>query len=456
MPRPSKRVAPDTLGGRLRTARQSLHLSLAEVAGERYSTSLISQIERNRVDPSLESLHYLSERLKLPFEELQELAHQHRESETEANLYRTYEARYAEIHQLLLRNQALQAIEDFKTLDIVKMPQFMRWRVLALRGQAYYEQREFANAQRDLQSALAILPTSIAEEYQLDAVKLRLHLAAATRELSQFAAALDYYQQALASMDTSTSLRYVAEAHWGLAVVYYRKARNSELLDGDASRSQGTPGQLLREAWRHAEDARALYNAIADRLNAALLQCQMALIEQARGEPEPGRERLRAVLEDWKPTLVEDFQPFHGERLHQLPERANVVSAAACYLADIEYQAGNLEVALEHVNLALQAGQQSYKVRQAEALIVQGQILEARDARDPAVEESFRRAITVLQGTDRRALLAQAYYQLGRCLLNTGRVAEANQEMERVRELTGVTNNFGALPPTEERSSDSQ
>src|SRR6266699_3049567 len=60
MPRPSKRVSPDTLGGRMRAARQDLHLSLAEVAGERYSTSLISQIERNRVDPSQEGQGYFN------------------------------------------------------------------------------------------------------------------------------------------------------------------------------------------------------------------------------------------------------------------------------------------------------------------------------------------------------------------------------------------------------------
>ena len=49
MPRPPKHVPPETLGGRIRAARESLNLSLAKVAAERYSTSLISQIERNRV-----------------------------------------------------------------------------------------------------------------------------------------------------------------------------------------------------------------------------------------------------------------------------------------------------------------------------------------------------------------------------------------------------------------------
>lgn len=452
MPRPSKRVAPDTLGGRLRAARQSLRLSLADVAGDRYSTSLISQIERNRVDPSPDSLRYLAERLKLPFDELQSLARQHRESETEANLYREYEAKYAEISQLLVHKQFALAIEGFKTLDLDQMPHFMRWRTLALRGQAYYEQREFSSAQRDFQSALTILPSSIADEYQLEVVKLRLHLAAATRELNQLAAALEYYQAALNNMDSSTPLRYVAEAHWGLALVFYRQARNASLLDGNAPARPNSPEQLLQEAWRHAENACTLYNAIADNLNAALLQCQIALIEQARGQTEQGGRRLLEVLETWKPTLDENFQPENGGRSHQRPERANVVSAAACYLAAIEYQARRFESALDYVRLALQAGAQSYKVRQAEALIMQGQILEARDAHDPAIEETFRRAVSILQGTDRRAILAQAHYQLGRYLLGNGKAEEATREIEKVRELAGIAGDFSAFPPTQETS----
>src|SRR5260370_20636007 len=74
MPRPSKRVSPDTLGGVIRSARQNLHLSLAEVAGEKYSTSLISQIEHNRIDASEESMKYLTERLKLPFDNMMLIA----------------------------------------------------------------------------------------------------------------------------------------------------------------------------------------------------------------------------------------------------------------------------------------------------------------------------------------------------------------------------------------------
>ncbi len=453
MPRPSKRVAPDTLGGRLRAARQDLHLSLADVAGTTYSTSLISQIERNRVDPSRESLHYLAQRLQLPLDELLALARQHRESETEANLYRDYEEKYAEIQRLLARNQLEQALDYFQELNPAQLPMFLRWRTLALRGQVCFEQRKFSSAQRDFHAALAILPASIAPEYQLEVVRLRLHLAAATHELSQFDAAREYYQEALATMDVSTQLRYIAEAHWGLALVYYRKSQRAFTQVDNEAEGQQTTRHWLHKAWRHAEDAHTLYNSIADTLNAALLECQMAQIQQAQGETEQAQARLRALLETWQPMIEEAFQPTPGQRTHHLPERANVVSAAACYLANLENQARNSAAALEHIHLAMHAGKLSYKVRQAEAFIKLGEILETQNPGDPAIEQAFRQAVETLQHTDRRVTRAQAHYQLARYLLSNGRASEGQHEMEKARELTGIPRDFSTSLPAEEYSS---
>jgi transcriptional regulator with XRE-family HTH domain len=282
MPRPSKRVAPDTLGGKLRAARQGLRFSLADVAGSKYSTSLISQIERNRVDPSMESLEYLSERLKLPLDDLLVLARQHRESETEANLSKAYEEKYAEINLLLSHHQSAQALEDLQRLDVVKLPIFLRWRTLAQRGQSYFEQRKFSEAQRDFQSALTILPSATMPEYPLEIVKLRLHLAAATRELHQLKQAREYYQAALAAMNGDTPLLYIAQSHWGIALVYHRQAQDELTNIEEETNGQETTSYLLQKAWQHATDACTLYRTIADVINAALLQCQLALIEQAQ------------------------------------------------------------------------------------------------------------------------------------------------------------------------------
>lgn len=441
MPRPSKRVAPDTLGGRLRAARQSLRLSLAEVAGNRYSTSLISQIERNRVDPSAESLKYLAIRLKLPLEDLSSLARQHRQSETEANLYKEYEEKHLAINRLLEHNQPALALEEVSNLDPARVPLFLRWRTLALRGQAHFDQREFADAQRDFQSALTVIPpsSSFSAEEHLEVIRLRLNLAAASWELNLFDLALGYFQEALATMDASTPLRYVAEVHWGLAQVYHRQSQNKMTLNGmRPGGPKKTPADLLQEAWQHAEDARTLYNAIADTLHAALLQCYLALIEQAQGKVEQARQRLIGVLETWKPTLAEDFFPPAGMRTYQLAERANVVSSTAHCLAGLECQACHFDSALEFANLALQTGQMSYKLRRAEAFIRLGEILEARDPEDANIERAFRQAVEILQNTHRLSARIQAHYQLGRYLLRSGQPIEGQQEIEKAHELAGI------------------
>ncbi len=456
MPRPSKRVAPDTLGGRLRAARQNLHLSLAQVAGKRYSTSLISQIERNRVDPSTESLHYLAERLQLSYEELQVLARQHRESETEANLYREYETKYAEINQLLARKHLEQALAHFNTREFVpeQLPLFLRWRMLALRGQIFFEKRDFPRAQRDFQSALTIMPATVSDEHLLEDIKLRLHMAEATRELNQFEQALDYYWDALKIMNASTSLSYIAEAHWGIALVHYNQGRNVLIQDGNKAAGQA----FLQDAWQHAENARSLYNAIADHLYADLLQCQLAQIEQVQGKAEIGKQRLLTVLETWQPVLQADT----GERSQIKAARANVVSAAACYLAGIECQKRNFPASLQYVEIAIHAALESYKVRQAEAFITRGQILEARDSdtktpsHDPAIEESYRKAVDALKDTERKGILSQAHYELGRFLLSINQKVQGEQQIKIAHSLVGIINYFNPIQLSDEQSTESE
>src|SRR5579859_6673962 len=122
MPRPPKHVPPDTLGGRLRAARENLHLSLANVAADRYSTSLISQIERNRVEPSYESLQFLAEQLQLPFDELLALSQQHKESEAEARQYQQYEDVHHESSRLLASRFVRKALEPLIPLNVQQVP----------------------------------------------------------------------------------------------------------------------------------------------------------------------------------------------------------------------------------------------------------------------------------------------------------------------------------------------
>jgi tetratricopeptide (TPR) repeat protein len=419
-----------------------MRLSLKEVAGQRYSTSLISQIERNRVEPSQDSLQYLAERLNLPLDELVVLAQQNRESEAEGSKYKAYEEQRAQAAQLLEASRPRRALEQLNSLNISQISSPLRWRIFALRGQCYFALRQFLDAQRDFLSAVAVLPEKTSPEQYLEALTLRLHLAAATRELGQLDAALEEYQTVLKMMNPSTPLRYVAEAHWGLALVLFEQAEEeteeTDQLRKDRPRTQ--------DALLHAEDAAVLYRSIGETLRASLLECQIGLIEQAMGNLNGARQRLRRVLETWTPTLDEAV----NTTPYNLKERANVVSAAACYLAGIELEDSNCQVAHTYVEQALEAGEQSYKLRQAEAHMMLGQILEHMDEHDPKAEQAFRDAIAILENTDRLAAQIRAHDLLGRHLLQKGMTKEGRKELDIALKLSKIPVNFSIAATSED------
>ena len=135
MPRPPKHVPPDTLGGRIRAARENLNLSLKTVAAERYSTSLISQIERNRVEPSQESLEFLAEKLHLPLADLQTLAQQQREADSDTCQYKFNEEQLSVALELLASKHPREALDSLSTVNMAQTSASLRWRLAAVRGQ---------------------------------------------------------------------------------------------------------------------------------------------------------------------------------------------------------------------------------------------------------------------------------------------------------------------------------
>ncbi|MBA2287333.1 MAG: helix-turn-helix transcriptional regulator [Ktedonobacteraceae bacterium] len=445
MARPSKRVSPDTLGGRIRAARQNLHLSLADVAKDRYSTSLISQIERNRIDPSPESLQFLAEKLKLPLEDLLALIQQRRESEAEAHRYKEIEEQRVRAAQLLEGNHAGAALEVLHKINIARVPASLRWRVIVLRGQCYFSQRHFRPALQDLLMASALAPDQVPQDQSLEVTKLHLYLAAAGRELGQLDLALEHYQSVLTMMKPYTPLNYVAEAHWGMAIVAFECANRGEHTD--------TPESLKQMALDHAGHASALYRSIGEALRADLLECQIAIIEQGLGDLQEARKRLQKVLANWILTL-DGVAPTNSRDQRQLKERANVVSAAACYLAGIELEARRYEEALKYIHLSRDAAKKSYILRRAEAEMVLGQILEAMNPHDPEIERAFRAAIAELNPTDRIAAQTQAHDLLGRHLLKEGRVEEGEKELLHARRLSGISDVLSSSTTSAEDNTD--
>lgn len=463
MPRPLKSVPADTLGGRIRAARQRLHLSLSQVAGETYSTSLISQIERNKIEPSGESLKYLAERLSLPLEDLALLAQQRKDSEAESSKFQQYEEKRALAAQLLETHQPRQALVLLDGLTFTEIPTYLRWRMVALRGQCYFTMRKFSPALADFLAAIAFLPYPVPQDQAMEALLLSLHMAAALRELGQYDAAHHHYMTALSLMDFSTPLRYVAEAHWGTSLVLYELAYKAESEQaGQGESDQGgqeetseTFGKLIEDARMHAENARAMYSSANEALRASLLDCQIALIDQALHRLDLAQQRLQLVLDEWLPTLptrandaVTSFSNGNDKKKRYTDkERANVVSAAACYLANIERETGQWEKALAHIDLALQAGAGSYIVRRADAYMTKGQILAERD--DPEAIAAFRKALEELQTTDRVGAIIRVHQLLGAYLIGQGRKEEGQAELEKAIALANVPPQFSATAANE-------
>jgi transcriptional regulator with XRE-family HTH domain len=440
MPRPSKHVSPDTLGGRIRAAREHLHLSLAEVASGQYSTSLISQIERNRVDPSQESLRFLADRLKLPIDDLKILAYQHRESEVEAREYTSFDTLRSKAAQLLAEKQVGAALDMLAGLHFAQVPPLQRWRLAALRGQCYFEHRAFVKAQGDFVYATQEEPNreNLPPDQKQELLLLHLHLAATYRELYQLDEALEQFKQSLAMMSRETPLGYVAEARWGMALIALTQAKQ---MQQDISFTAEERERKLHDALEHADYARLLYETIGETLNAASVECNIAEIEQALGHRENTRSSLTRILEKW-PLPAQEAESQRAEVLRRQKEQANVVSTAACLLAEIELEDNHYDNAMKYAQLALEAGKRSYILRRADAYIMQARIFEATydESHDKSyawqVEQAYHNALDELAKTERIGIRISTHVRFGGYLLKHEKPIEGQQELAKAAQLS--------------------
>jgi tetratricopeptide (TPR) repeat protein len=312
----------------------------------------------------------------------------------------------------------------------------LRWRIAALRGQCYFEGRKFLKAHQDFMYAVSEQPrdSHLVTEQHYELMLLHLHLAGTYRELQQLDDALEQFRRTLHMMNSTTPFGYVAEAHWGIALLTFAQANGMQSMHNS---SENAKVLKLRNALEHAENARFLYRAIDDQLRVAMVTCQIAQIEHLLGSVEKVRVYLEEVLSNWSASLSEPAATSLVERRYQ-QDAANVVSAAACSLASIELESKSYQEALRYVDLALEAGKRCYVLRRADAYLMRGRILEAIDPYNAEAEEAFRYATQELAGTQRIAARISAHVRLGRYLLKIGKVESGEQELEQARLLSDL------------------
>lgn len=433
MPRPSKHVSPDTLGGRIRAAREELHLSLADVANGHYSTSLISQIERNRVDPSHDSLQFLAERLHLSLKDLEALVHQNRETEIEAHEFKSTEELHAEVSRLLKQKEPQKALGLLEKVQLLQVPWLQRWRIVALRGHCHFAQKHFFQAMQDFVYAVKEQPKqeSLSAEQQQEFMLLHLHLASCYREL-ELDEALAQYELTLQLMNKDTPSGYVAEAHWGLAIVAFLQAYKMQKTPPVVQEARK---KCLLTALQHVESARSLYLAINDTLRVATVTCQIAQIEKELGHKEQVKKYMQELFNAWEDKLKASQGPIVDSDTQYRRDAANIVSASASTLAGLALEAGQHEDAQRYVDCAIEAAGYSYPQRRADAYIMRGRLLEKLNTMDPEAEKAFRQATEELDTTDGMAMRIIAHNRLGNHLFKRGDTKSAEQELEQARSL---------------------
>ena len=212
----------------------------------------------------------------------------------------------------------------------------------------------------------------------------------------------------------------------------------------------------MQQSLGYAENACTLYNTINELSRSALMNCQIALIEQAVENLDAARVRLKKVLDEWSPTLDQTQQDRLSDiaekvKRYNLKERANIVSAAACYLASVELDAKQCTTALEYIDIALKAGKDSYILRRADAYMTKGQILAAGN--DPEAIVAFRQALAELERTDRLGAKIRVHKMLGAYLIKQGNDQAGNAELDKALRLANVPSQFQATADEEERNS---
>ncbi len=452
-----------TIAERVRTARIAANKTQQQLAGDTYSKSYISAVERGKMTPSVQALGVLAERLGLPMSyflgeseaDLSALA------ESSAAMRSTPEreriAREETLALLLSEAEglirqrdpsaALDKLGTTETLEELSVSQRPRWYLLV--GWAWLLQQMPQEAIAKLEKGLSLsenlraqAPLSQKGYLAEMAERLRCFLGTAYYELGQPEMALEYHRRCLAAItegavtDPELKLRiYMALGHdylllnrYSEAISFYeqasKQANETESLasqaaiywklglsyqgSGDLSRARANLQKALgafelQENMRLAAELRSLFGQVLvnlERYEEAEANLQQSLAAAER----TGNAATRALA-------LANFAAMHTARGHH----DQAIGTAREGLAVVKESQDHRTEGQLHLTLALAH--------------------EAKGDYDTA-EGELQQAITIFEHMGDKDLIGRAHEKYGKFLADRGRFQEAYEHMKTARTVT--------------------
>jgi tetratricopeptide (TPR) repeat protein len=145
-----------TVGARIRAARQAKHYTQSKLAGTDFSVSYISAIERGQIQPSLRALEIIARRLELSSVELLHAPSQQEEQPPTHGLlsgdalqaYRLFDA-----HLLIIQGRSAQAVTYLERLANQSLAAHLQGQLYYLLGMAYLSLAQLPKCEAALQKA---------------------------------------------------------------------------------------------------------------------------------------------------------------------------------------------------------------------------------------------------------------------------------------------------------------
>jgi tetratricopeptide (TPR) repeat protein len=427
-------IMPSMLGDRIREARRRLNMTQGELAGNDYSVSYISAIERNKIRPSLRALAWLASKLNVNLSDLVATesplygdAGEAEEVQTALTNARIALAnrQFAEARSALLPVRELakapsqkiavslllaealiglsdgqgarEAAEQAQQLTHDADPVTQEY-VKNVLGQAYYTLGMYILAQEYHRQCLAAVESGVVRDPSFH-LSVLSNLGNDLLQMNQQAEAIEYFKRATELGENLRTPQSTAALYWKI---------------GSDLRREGQ----LPQAQRYADLAMEHLRSATNRAILVRVESSLGLAQAEKGEAKGAEEILRHALEQAERT---------GD-----PQGHSIALAS---LSRVQLGRGKINEALQSAQGALNEARKS-KENEAlgRAYLALAEAQTASDDIDHA-EENFKKGLDLLNKAHSMVELARAYERYADLLAKSGKVDQAYNYLKQARSI---------------------